>query len=131
MKKYFFLLAAMFIGAVCLTSCGDDDDLEDAIDDIISGKVKPTVTIKDGNPAVFTATFKDVYTETLCPCTSPSASPARSSPWRVKATVRMYSSPVSITKPPRTHGPLSLRPSIFGSAFTNVPFIVILFLFND
>ena len=65
MKKYFFLLAAMFIGAVCLTSCGDDDDLEDAIDDIISGKVKPTVTIKDGNPAVFTATFKDVYTETM------------------------------------------------------------------
>ena len=65
MKKYFFLLAAMFIGSVCLTSCGDDDDVEDAIEDIASGKVKPTVTIKDGNPAVFTAVFKGVATQTM------------------------------------------------------------------
>ena len=65
MKKYFFMLAALLVGSVCFTSCGDDDDVEDAIEDIVSGKVKPTVTIKDGNPAVFTAVFKGVYTETM------------------------------------------------------------------
>ena len=59
MKKYLLMLAALFVGAVCFTSCGDDDD-EINFDD-----VKPTITINSkGNPLTMTIVYAGLYTET-------------------------------------------------------------------
>lgn len=64
MKKYLFLLAALFVGAVCMTSCGDDDP-EDVIEDIVNGNVKPTVTLNtNGNPMTLKIVYKGLYTQT-------------------------------------------------------------------
>ena len=63
MKKYLLMLAALFVGAVCFTSCGDDDDIDDFIDNIEN--VKPTVVINEkGNPMTMTITYPGMYTET-------------------------------------------------------------------
>jgi hypothetical protein len=64
MKKYYLLLAVLFLGAVCLSSCGDDDP-EEIIENIVDGKTKPTVSINTaGNPMTMTITYKGLYTQT-------------------------------------------------------------------
>ena len=63
MKKYLLMLAALFVGAVCFTSCGDDDDVDDIIDDIEN--VKPSIVINEkGNPMTMTITYAGLLTET-------------------------------------------------------------------
>ena len=51
MKKYLLLVAALFVGTLCFTSCSDDDDekvdYEQLLKDIEDGIIKPTVTFDE------------------------------------------------------------------------------------
>ena len=60
------MAALMFMGALCLTSCGDDDkdDIDDIIDDIEQGNLKPTTKFEEkGNQMILTITWKNVDTQ--------------------------------------------------------------------
>lgn len=60
------MAALMCMGALCLTSCGDDDkdDIDDIIDDIEQGTLKPTTKFEEkGNQMILTITWKNVDTQ--------------------------------------------------------------------
>ncbi|MBQ9533811.1 MAG: hypothetical protein IJR71_07655 [Prevotella sp.] len=65
MKKYLLMAAALLAATMTFTACGDDDEKsEEAIEDIVSGKTKPTVTINEtADKIVMTAEWKNAYTE--------------------------------------------------------------------
>lgn len=66
MKKYFMMAALMCMGALCLTSCGDDDkdEIDDIIDDVEQGTLKPTTKFEEkGNQMILTITWKNVDTQ--------------------------------------------------------------------
>ena len=50
MKKYLFLAASLFVGAICLTSCSDDEkgpDFNQLYEQLVNGEIKPTVTFTE------------------------------------------------------------------------------------
>ena len=63
--KYLLMAAMMLLGTMCFTACGDDDDdVEKAIENFENGKLKPTVTYKEGKDQLtLTADYKGVMTE--------------------------------------------------------------------
>ena len=66
MKKFFYLMSlclCMFMGAVALSSCGDDAD--DIIDDLEDGNITTTASVSIGaNKDVLVITYKNAWTET-------------------------------------------------------------------
>jgi hypothetical protein len=60
MKKYFLMAVALFVGAVCFTSCGDDEI--DAVKTIVNGQ--NSATIKDeGNVLTLSINYANTYIE--------------------------------------------------------------------
>ena len=61
MKKFFYLMSlclCMFMGAVALSSCGDDAD--DIIDDLEDGNITTTASVSIGdNKDVLVVTYKN------------------------------------------------------------------------
>ena len=60
------MAALMFLGTMCMTSCGDDDkdDIEDIIEDVESGNIKATTKFEEkGNQMILTATWKNMMTQ--------------------------------------------------------------------
>lgn len=67
MKKVLYMALALLVAMTSFTACGDDDDeksYEEALEEIESGKVKPTVTITEkSNQLVMSVTYSGIATE--------------------------------------------------------------------
>lgn len=62
--KFFGMLFAAAALSFTATSCGEDKDIDDIIDDIEQGNIKPTASLKkSSDELVFTVKFPGAYTE--------------------------------------------------------------------